>query len=585
MRFSTIKAGLAAGLLLVLAACGGGAGSGSGTAVVGGGGSSGGGAAVAADLTLALSALTLKNSGTDTLAVTVTAVDANRNTVPGIAIALAVDAGATLRASSKTTDTNGQVTGTVGIGDDPANRTITVTATSGDVTRSRVIQVVGAKIIATALPQTLQPSAAGQVQFRLVDSTANPIANKTITISGPGGVQTTAQTLSNGDYTYAYTAPSTAGNLDIRASAAGTETVVSVLVQAANGGIPNAVGTVQSGSLAANPSVVAVNAAGSTTNRTELRALFLAAQNLPIANIRVAFDMDGDKQSIGGGFSSGNSLVYSDSSGVARSAYIPGARFSAKDGVTIRACWDTKDFTFDPTAKDPSAGCPNAVRSTLTVTSDALSVTIGTNAEIIIKTLTYQKQFVVQVVDSAGVAAKDVQVSASVDLTQYEKGFYAFVPAAERWVQSVMASCDNEDVNRNGVAEVFSNGQAEDANGSFNALTGTLALDPHKADVAVSFPGSSKTDSSGQVIVNIEYPQSVASWDVFNLVVSAAGVGGTEGRGNYMAVLPVPAKAVTDKTVPPPFVVSPYGLEASPLTVVSEPLSSRPPAVLCTNKN
>lgn len=585
MSFATIKTALAAGLLAALVGCGGGAGSGSGTAVVGGGGSSGSTAATAADLTLALSAATLKNSGTDSLVVTATAVDANRNTVSGIAVALAVDAGATIRASSKTTDTNGQVTGTVGIGDDPANRTITITAVSGGLSRTRVIQVVGAKIIATALPQTLQPAAAGQVQFRLVDSSDNPIANKTITVTGPGGVQATAQTGSNGDYGYSYTAPATAGNLDIRASAAGVESVVSVLVQAANGGIANALGTVQSGSLAANPSVVAVNAAGSVTNRTELRALFLAAQNLPIANIRVAFDMDGDKQSIGGSFSSANSLVYSDAGGVARSAYIAGSRFSAKDGVTVRACWDYKDFVFVPNAADGAPGCPHAVRSTLTVVSDALSVTIGTNAEIIIKTLTYQKQFVVQVVDSAGVAAKDVQVSASVDLLQYLKGGYAFNAAAESWVQTVTATCDNEDVNRNGVAEVFSNGQAEDANGSYSFLNGTLALDPHKADVAVSFPGSSKTDTSGQVVVNIEYPQNVGSWDVFNLVVSASGVGGTEGRGNYVAVLPVPAKAVTDKTVPPPFQYSPYGTQASPVTVVSEPGSSRSPAVLCTNKN
>ena len=583
MRFLKFKTGLTALLLLALVGCGGGAGSSSGTAVVGGGGSSGGTTAVAADLTLALSAGTLKNSGTDTLVVTATAVDANRNTVSGISVALAVDSGAIVRASSKTTDTNGQVTGTIGVGDDPANRTITVTATSGDLTRTRVIQVIGAKIIATALPQTLLPSARGEVQFRLVDSSDNPIANKTITVTGPGGVQTTDKTLTNGDYTFKYDAPSTAGNLEIRASAAGVETVVSVLVQAASGGIPNAVGTVQSGSLAANPSVVAVNAAGSTINRTELRALFLAPLNLPIGNIRVAFDMDGDKQSIGGSFSSVNALVYSDASGVARSAYIPGARFSAKDGVTVRACWDYRDFVFDPKAADGSAGCPHAVRSTLTVTSDALSVTIGTNAEIILKTLTYQKQFVIQVVDGAGIAAKDVQISASVDLTQYWKGSYRF--DNDKWIQTVTATCDNEDVNRNGAAEVFSNGQTEDANGSYSFLNGTLALDPHKADVAVSFPGSSKTDTSGQVVVNIEYPQNVGSWDVFNLVVSASGVGGTEGRGNYLALLPVLAKALTDKNVPPPFIVSPYGVETSPVVIVSEPGSSRPAAALCTNKN
>jgi hypothetical protein len=231
----------------------------------------------------------------------------------------------------------------------------------------------------------------------------------------------------------------------------------------------------------------------------------------------------------------------------------------------VRACWSLNDFA--------AGTCPNEATATLTVAAESLSVTIGTNAEIGVgdSSLTYVKRYAVQVVNSSGVAAQNVQVTATVDLVNYYKGFWVFDPLLDRWVQSVKSTCGNEDLNRNGVSETFSNGVTEDANGSFNLTPGRPALEPRKADVAVSFEGDGKTNTGGVAVLRIEYPQNVASWDYFNIVVNASGVAGTEGRANFEGVLPIPAAAVTKKDAPPPFQISPYGVKTSPVITVQAP--------------
>ena len=533
----------------------------------------------AADLTLTISpSASLSNSGTATVVATATAVDANRATVSGIPVTLSVDSGATVQISGPSTNGSGQVLGTVSIGEDKSNRTILVTAVSGNISRTAAVQVTGSKITATVLGKVLSPGQTGTVQYRLVDVNGNPMAGKRFVVTGPGGVQTVASTGLNGDYNYSFSAPATAGTVDVRASAAGVEDVQSVVVNTGPGTIAPATAVVRSASVSANPSVVAVNTP-TTTNRAEVRALFLSDNNAPVPNIRVRFDLDNDAQSIGGSFTSGDTQVYSGANGVATAAYVPGGRFSPTDGVTVRACWDNNDFA--------STECPHAVRTTLTVINDALSVSMGTNniIEIGDSKLTYVKRYVVQVVDSSGLAAAAVQVSASVDLPEYLKGVYAFDTVNNIWVQHATATCPNEDLNRNGVAEIFSNGTVEDANGSFNLVPGRPALEPRKADVAVSFEGGSKTSSSGLVVLRLEYPQNVASWVRFNLVVAASGVAGTEGRANLDSLLPVPEDSLTKKTLPPAFEISPYGRLSSPTIAAPLPGSTKPTVLLCTDPN
>jgi hypothetical protein len=543
----------------ITAACGGG-GADAGTSPFGNGGSSAcasssassasGGCVIASNLTLMLDTASIQNTGAATVKATATATTASGQTLAGIPVSFTVDNGATFTQSSTTTAADGTSVATVSTGADPSNRLITVTATSGSLSASGTFAVTGSVLTATGSAVVVPGSTNNQIIFRLTNANGAGIANQPISVVAGSLGTTSAITDVNGNYTYIYTAPGSAGSIDVVGSAGGVSKTLTVLVQSGAGSIPPAVGPISSASVSANPSVVSTNSA-STNNRTEIRALFVGPGNTAISNVRVRFDLNGDLNNIGGTFSTGSSVIYSDTSGTATTAYIPGAKASPTNGVTIRACYDINDFA--------ASACPNQTTATITVVSDPLSVTIGSNGLIVIPTanLTYQRKFVILVVDASGRAKANVDIVPSVDIIRYWKGFYDN-PGA--WTENEnIGGCANEDGNRNGVLE-----SVEDINHS-------KSIEPRKSDVAISIEGTGKTDSAGTATVVIEYPQNVASWAQIKILVSATGVSGTEGRATWTEVLPVPSAALTSKSSPP-FVASPYGV-----VYYAENPTARPP--------
>ncbi|MEF7616430.1 hypothetical protein V4F39_21115 [Aquincola sp. MAHUQ-54] len=545
---------------------------------------------VAADLSLTLSSASLNNGGTGTVLATATAVDRNRNALPGIPVTIGVDSSAVATVSGNVTNAQGVVTANVGIGADRTNRVVTITATSGTLTRSASFRVVGARLSASLAPLVDAGSANNQIEYTLVDTNSIAMVDQPISVTAPGLPTTAGRTDINGKFVYSYTAPATAGTVSVTATAAGDSRVETVQVQLpGSGSVDPAVGPVLSASVTPSPSVISVNAAGSSANLVELRALFLGSGNKPIKNVRVRFDLDGNVSNTDGVVSwLGGAYAYSDTTGVARGTFTPGLRSSPTNGITIRACYDTVDF--------PTSGCPNATRATLTVVSEALAVSIRTN-ELIKEgpaDLTYIKEFVVMVVDSAGQAKADVQITPSIDLPAYYKGYYQW-NGLNRWVQvrtlttsenyrwndasrawelgaaTSQPSCPNEDVNRNGVREAgtYVSGQAAPAlSAREEDLNWNGDLDARKSDVAVKMVGSSKTDANGLAIVQIEYGKDLATWVDFVITVTASGISGTEARARYSGLLygqgnlPAPGEAVTNENAAPAFVISPYGRAA-----------------------
>ncbi len=542
----------------------------------------------ASDISLALSAGTLVNGGTSTVLATVTAVDANRNALAGIPVSISVDNNAVATVSGPVTNTNGVVTAQIGIGADRSNRSIIVTASSGSVTKSSSFLVIGAKLSASLSPRVDASSIGNQIEYRLVDANGTPMAAEPISVIAPGLPSSSGVTDVNGKFTYTYTAPAAAGTVTIVATSAGNSNSQDVSVQAAGSSLPDASSVPQSASLTPTPSVVSVNAAGSTSNQVELRALFLGANNLPVQNVRVKFGVDVANSSDGTATQLGGSTyAYSDATGVARGTFTPGQRSSPTNGVTVTACWDVTDF-------DVKAACPanRLTTNTLTIASEALSVNIRTNN--LIKSgaanLTYIKEFVVMVVDAAGQAKPDVLITPSVDLPAYYKGYFVWLDpqwvqvqtlastenwnwnsAAQAWVAGTATTtpmCPNEDFNRNGVREAgaYAAGAPAPLVASRQEdLSWNGDIDPRKSDVAVKMVGSPRTDANGIAIVQIEYGQNLASWVDFVITVTASGISGTEARARFTGLLygignlPYPASAVTSETVPPAFVVSPYG--------------------------
>lgn len=554
----------------------------------------------AADLSLALSAASITNGGTSTIVATATAVDRNRNVLAGIPVTFSVDSSAVAQVSGNVTNADGVVTANVGIGADRSNRVITVTATSGTLTRTASFTVTGAKLQASAAPLVIAGSSGNTIEYTLTDFNAIAMTGQSISVSAPGLPTFSGQTDLNGKFRYTYDAPAVASTLQISATAAGDTRVETVTVQLPGAGesVPPAEQAPLSASISPTPSVVAVNAVGSSTNQVEVRALFLGANNKPIPRIRVRFDLAGNTSTTDGKVTWVGAYAYSDANGVARATFTPGQRSSPTNGVTIRACYDVSDFTSSNVDQRGCESVPASVKTvatTLTVSSEALAVSIRTNE--LIKSgaaeLTYIKEFVVMVVDSAGQAKPDVQITPSVDLPAYYKGFWAWSPVAGQWVQSMVLAanesyrwdaesrswglsgatsqpqCPNEDVNRNGVREAsaFDGTVAAPALGSREEdLNWNGDLDPRKSDVAVKMVGSTKTDANGLAIVQIEYGRDLASWVDFVITVTASGIAGTEARARYsghfygLGSLPFPATAIAREDSAPPFVISPYGL-------------------------
>jgi len=523
-------------------------------------------------LVLQLSKLNVNNSGGEAVTATATATTAGGLTVTGVPVTFSVDSNALYTPDSTSTSSAGVVTATVAIGSDHSNRLITVTAVSGALRATASFAVTGAVLSGTPVPTVVLPSSTGnKVNFTLKDANAAPMAGQAISVTAGSIGTTTGTTDANGSFVYNYTAPAAAGNLDISASAGGALATSTVIVQASAGAIPAVTVPILSASVSANPSVVATNSAA-TSNRTEIRALFLGANNLPIKNVRVRFDLDGDANSIGGTFSTDNSIVYSDANGIATTAYIPGSRSSPTNGLTIRACYDSVDFAICDPLK--------ATSTTVTVISDPLSVTIGSNNVVTAgaQNLTYIANFVVLVVDASGRAKANVEVVPSIDLPYFFKGFYSNPGAWTSAPQSAPGvfirtpvACLNEDVNRNGVLEA-----GED-------LDKDAVLEPRKSDVAVTMTNGTKTDASGLAYLQIEYPQNIGSWAEVKILVSASGISGTEGRATWTELLRVPEGAIK-ATASPPFQFSPYGTETA---ATDDPTDSPDRGVVapCLNKN
>ena len=555
----------------VLWACGGGGGN-AGTSPFGGG--TGTDSNSTAELLLELSKSTIVNTGSDSVIITATALDAGRATLSGAKVVVSADNDAIVTTPSDATGADGKLQSTLTIGSNRANRVVNVTVTSGAVTKTATVQVLGATLTATALPVVVAPSAAGKIQYRLLDQAKNPMVGQDIQVVAVGLTPTNAagKTGVNGDFEFAYTAPATAGSFEVIATAGGatTDPATTISVQAAST-VPNAdMSQVTSASVSANPSVVGTNAsATSATNISTIRALVLGNSNTPIQNVRVRFDLNGDVNTIGGTFSTGDTTLYTDGNGVVTTNYISSNRSSPTNGVTVRACFYGSDAEAAAATRDATgklSNCPVAKTVSLTVTSEPLGVSIGTNELIIVNELTYVKKFIVSVVDAAGVAKPDVNLVVSVDLPQYRKGFYVIPPFSDSWSKTGAlpsgdaAICANEDTNRNGVLETGenTNGAIPYPDGSFNTR-----LDPGKSDVSVTLLHA-KTRADGTAELQLQYAKSFATWVDAKITVAASGVSGTEGRATYL-VAPISADAASFKNVDvtPAFVVSPYGVSTN----------------------
>lgn len=469
----------------------------------------------ASDLIVTLDKVNLTNSGSDSATLTVTAVDSSRNVVASAPVSVAVENNGvfTPDTTGGVTGANGVFSGKIVIGSDKSNRLIPYTVKSGSITKTGNLTVAGIAVAATAVPSAPAPSQAVTLTASVRDVAGNAVPGVEVSLSGvPGVAAATAQTDNAGLANFRFNAPAAEGTYPVSIVGAGvTGSYDLKVLTPGSTTVPVAVGPISGASAIATPVVLGVNTAGSTTSQSEIRALFVAADNKPISNVRVRFSVISSALP-GESLSNGSNIIYSDTTGVAKASYIAPTTASPNEGVVIRACYSENDFA--------ASACPNSVTTRLTVASAPVSLTIGVD-NVIEKTssgISYIKKFEIQAVDAAGNYARDVPLSAVVSIENYRKA--TDYQAAGIW-------CPNEDTNRNGVLDRLP--VNEDTNGDG-------VLTPRQSDVAIGFVGDAKTDSTGLALLQIQYPQNVATWLHVRVKVNA-GVSGSEGEATYSYVL------------------------------------------------
>ncbi|WP_175041550.1 beta strand repeat-containing protein [Duganella vulcania] len=280
----------------------------------------------------------------------------------------------------------------------------------------------------------------------------------------------------------------------------------------------------------ADPAVIGVNNAGSTSQQSTLRAVVRdgTVQNNVVKNATVAFSIQSDATA---GTLTQPAVVVTGADGAATVSFIAGANPSPLNGVKIQA-------------KIIGGSGASAIAS-LTVAQKSLFISAGTGSTVGQSgTAAYQLDYVVLVTDAAGNAVSGVKLTASVLPVTYFKGFMKYTLPLGPWEPVQHVGCANEDINRDGILDA-----GEDLNGNG-------VLDP---GIPVTVTTNITTDAKGQAIVSLVYPRDRANWLDVNLTVRGQANG---SESSYTGLVHLPGLGVDYATqaIQPPGVSSPYGI-------------------------
>lgn len=450
---------------------------------------------------------------------TVRAVDSSNNPIGNAKIAVSSSLGNAVSVGSLTTD----ATGSASFQYTPSTAgtdTLKVVGLGTEATASVAVTAVDFVAVSPSSNSTIAVGTSQVVTVRYRLSGAG-IAGKTVSFTTTRGVfaaPSTVVTDANGDAS-ATLSSTTAGPGLVVAQIAGVGQVnIPVQFIATN---PATI-IVQ-----ANPGAILPNTSG-TTNQSTIEVSVRDAAGNAVANQQVNFSTLQDVSN--GTLSPGSATT--DTNGRAQVQFIAGASSTPSNGVVIQA---------------EVAG--TAIRGTtaLTVNGKSLFITIGFgNTMANLNETTYTKEYSIYVTDANGVAVGNQLVSISVIPDLYEKGIMVWGTVA--WGAVSVATCANEDVNRDGVLNV-----GEDTNGNGQLTPG---------NVAVAAPGSVTTGADGRASFQLQYGEQFALWTTVRITARAT-VAGTESKQSTVVRLPILASDVTDQTVTPAGGVSPFGQSAS----------------------
>lgn len=509
----------------VLMSCGGG-----GNTITGPGG---GGAAGVASITVLAATPQLQSDqgGTNAVALTAQVKDANNAVLTDIPVTFSATSGS-LAVTQATTDASGLALAQLSNGTNLANRTITVTASAGNVSGTVNVAVVGTTLTITG-PASLASGDTGAFVAVAKDSKGAGIANVTLALTSATGNSISAPSLTtdgSGNVSFTVTA-SASGNDTITASglgltttkaiaisgdafsfttpAAGTEVNLGVAqtltVNWSKNGAPQAGQTLQFSSTrgtlsapsavtdgAGNASVtISANTAGPaviTATNPESTSTSLGIEF--VATTPATVELQASPLTVGPGEQSELTALVRDAAGnLVKNKVV---QFLIETDPTSGSMSVGSDIT-DSQGRAKSVYTGGSVSSAadgveiratvqgtavtdtvaLTVARQELYLTLGTgNTLFEIGTATYAKEWVILVTDVEGNAVANKTVQASIRSNAYAKGFLTYQDPTWYYAPPVSPVwCPDEDTNPNGILD-----PGEDLNGSGKIEAGNIAL-------------------------------------------------------------------------------------------------------------
>ena len=486
----------------------------------------------------------LKNSAGETLSGRPVSLTSTKNS---LAAASGTNCSGTGSAITCTTDLNGQVTANFNAltaGPD----VVTVSALGATATQS--ISVSGDNFVFTSPTPGNKPDVPlGNDQTISVKY----IVNGAIQAGAPITFSTTRGTLSDlavppvsGTSIVTSTDGSGIATVTVKS---GSQVGEATITASAASGSPSAQGKVEfisdkpaAVSLQSSPATLSVSRASVPASQSEIIALVRDTSNNPVKNTDVTFSIVVD------GSGSGSSIgqtAKTNSFGQASVFYTAGFSPSGQDGVQIKA-------TIPVTPVLPATATTATATTTLTVTGTVFIITgfdnlIGVSPS---SSTVYEKEFVNIVTNSASNPVANQVVTVQMQPTLYYKGHY--ILAADKWVQVITATCQNEDTNNNGVidgGEIDVNGNGTIEPRFPGTLTGTTGTGGNT---------TTTTDTIGVGKFKLNYPKNYATW-IDMKIISKTVVGGSESSSNVTLNLPVLAAELTNKDVSPSNINSPFG--------------------------
>ena len=472
-------------------------------------------------------------------ALTFSLKDSAGGALPGFTMTLTSAAGNSISPATGTTNSAGQLVTTV-TGNVGGNDTITATAAGTSKTQALTVSGAGFAFTAPAPSVDIPLNTPTTVSVHWTTTGGAAVVGQPVTFASSRGTITGSPSTTNGagDTPGVSISSTSAGPATISASGPGgtpaaTLNVTFVATTASSVAAQAVPGTIQ----------FTTGAGSQTSNKSTISVVVRDAANNLVKNAGVDFTVTADPT--GGSLSSARAIT--DVNGGASVTYTAGSVSSPQNGVAVKA-------TVTDISGVPIGGPAITNTATLTVSGQSLLVRLGTDNLVVSQPPLNKKTWVAVVTDAGGNAVPNQTVTFALRPGRYKKGQYdVFDTTANVWTRGTVPAnpvtlCQNEDKNFNSIVDP---GEDDDpVNGNNNGR-----LEPGGVATVNT---SAVTDASGIATAVITYPKDHATWAEYQLE-ARSGVTSNDPPTVATFFLVGLASDYTDKNVPPPGQLSPYG--------------------------